>query len=93
MSNLELKKANQLAAIDILIHNPEITKKELAEERGDVSGASMPRLKKPKSACMRRATKRYPKINKVQQKTPRQHRGALPFCWPFWEALQSEQKH
>ncbi len=32
MSNLELKKANQLAAIDILIHNPEITKKELAEE-------------------------------------------------------------
>ena len=32
MSNLELKKANQLAAIDLLIHNPEITKKELAEQ-------------------------------------------------------------
>jgi hypothetical protein len=31
MSNLELKKANQLAAIDLLIHNPEITKKQLAE--------------------------------------------------------------
>lgn len=31
MSNLELKKANQLAAIDLLINNPEITKKELAE--------------------------------------------------------------
>lgn len=32
MSNLELKKANQLAAIDILINNPEITKTQLAEE-------------------------------------------------------------
>ena len=32
MSNIELKKANQMAAIDLLIHNPEITKKELAEE-------------------------------------------------------------
>tara|TARA_R100000231_G_C5311833_1_gene160643 strand:+ start:94 stop:765 length:672 start_codon:yes stop_codon:yes gene_type:complete len=32
MSNLELKKANQMAAIDLLIHNPEITKTELAEE-------------------------------------------------------------
>ena len=31
MSNLELKKANQLAAIDLLISNPEITKKEIAE--------------------------------------------------------------
>ncbi len=31
MSNLELKKANQMAAIDLLIHNPELTKKELAE--------------------------------------------------------------
>ena len=31
MSNIELKKANQLAAIDLLIHNPEITKKQLAE--------------------------------------------------------------
>ena len=32
MSNIELKKANQMAAIDLLIHNPEITKKELAKE-------------------------------------------------------------
>ena len=32
MSNLELKKANQMAAIDLLIHNPEITKTQLAEE-------------------------------------------------------------
>ena len=32
MSNIELKKANQMAAIDILIHNPEITKTELAQE-------------------------------------------------------------
>jgi len=31
MSNIELKKANQLAAIDLLIHNPELTKKQLAE--------------------------------------------------------------
>ena len=31
MSNLELKKANQEAAIDLLIHNPELTKKQLAE--------------------------------------------------------------
>jgi len=31
VSNIELKKANQLAAIDLLIHNPEITKKQLAE--------------------------------------------------------------
>ena len=31
MSNLELKKANQMAAIDLLIHNPEITKTQLAE--------------------------------------------------------------
>lgn len=31
MSNLELKKANQLAAIDLLINNPDIKKKELAE--------------------------------------------------------------
>ena len=30
MSNIELKKANQMAAIDLLIHNPEITKRELA---------------------------------------------------------------
>ena len=28
----ELKKVNQMAAIDLLIHNPEITKKELAEQ-------------------------------------------------------------
>ena len=32
MSNIELKKANQMAAIDLLIHNPEITKRELAKE-------------------------------------------------------------
>ena len=32
MSNIELKKANQMAAIDLLIHNPEITKRELAQE-------------------------------------------------------------
>ena len=32
MSNIELKKANQMAAIDLLIHNPEITKTQLAEE-------------------------------------------------------------
>ena len=32
MSNIELKKSNQMAAIDLLIHNPEITKKQLAEE-------------------------------------------------------------
>ena len=27
-----IKKANQMAAIDLLIHNPEITKRELAKE-------------------------------------------------------------
>ena len=32
MSNIELKKANQMAAIDLLIHNPELTKRELAKE-------------------------------------------------------------
>ena len=32
MSNIELKKANQMADIDLLIHNPEITKSELAKE-------------------------------------------------------------
>tara|TARA_Y100000004_G_scaffold61982_1_gene69404 strand:- start:154 stop:810 length:657 start_codon:yes stop_codon:yes gene_type:complete len=32
VSNIELKKANQMAAIDLLIHNPEITKRELAKE-------------------------------------------------------------
>ena len=32
MSNLELKKANQLAAIDLLIHNPELNKKQIAEQ-------------------------------------------------------------
>tara|TARA_Y100001951_G_C11289471_1_gene271108 strand:- start:1817 stop:2485 length:669 start_codon:yes stop_codon:yes gene_type:complete len=32
MSNIELKRANQMAAIDLLIHNPEITKKELADQ-------------------------------------------------------------
>lgn len=31
MSNIELKRANQLAAIDLLINNPELNKKELAE--------------------------------------------------------------
>ena len=32
MSNIELKKANQLAAIDLLIHNPELNKKQIAEQ-------------------------------------------------------------
>lgn len=32
MSNIELKKANQLAAIDLLIHNPELNKKQIAEK-------------------------------------------------------------
>lgn len=32
MSNIELKKANQKAAIDLLIHNPDISKTELAKE-------------------------------------------------------------
>jgi len=32
MSNIELKKANQMAAIDLLINNPELNKTELANE-------------------------------------------------------------
>lgn len=32
MSNIELKKANQMAAIDLLIHNPELNKKQIAEQ-------------------------------------------------------------
>tara|TARA_R110002020_G_scaffold2863_1_gene13260 strand:- start:2611 stop:3279 length:669 start_codon:yes stop_codon:yes gene_type:complete len=32
MSNIELKKANQMAAIELLIHNPEINKKQIAEK-------------------------------------------------------------
>jgi len=32
MSNIELKKANQMAAIDLLIHNPELNKKQIAEK-------------------------------------------------------------
>jgi hypothetical protein len=32
VSNIELKKANQLAAIDLLIHNPELNKKQIAEQ-------------------------------------------------------------
>jgi hypothetical protein len=32
MSNIELKKANQMAAIDLLINNPELNKTELASE-------------------------------------------------------------
>ena len=32
MSNIELKKAKQLAAIDLLIHNPELNKKQIAEK-------------------------------------------------------------
>jgi hypothetical protein len=32
MSNIELKKANQLAAIDLLINNPELNKKQIAEQ-------------------------------------------------------------
>jgi len=32
MSNIELKKANQQTAIDLLIHNPDLTKKQLANE-------------------------------------------------------------
>jgi hypothetical protein len=32
VSNLELKKANQMAAIDLLIHNPELNKKQIAEQ-------------------------------------------------------------
>ena len=32
MSNIELKKANQTAAIDLLIHNPELNKKQIAEQ-------------------------------------------------------------
>mgnify|MGYP003109501363 CR=1 FL=1 len=27
MSNIELKKANQMAAIDLMIHNPDLNKK------------------------------------------------------------------
>ena len=32
MSNIELKKANQMAAIDLMIHNPDLNKKQLAEQ-------------------------------------------------------------
>ena len=32
MSNIELKKANQMAAIELMIHNPELNKTELANE-------------------------------------------------------------
>jgi hypothetical protein len=32
MSNIELKKANQMAAIDLLINNPELNKKQIAEQ-------------------------------------------------------------
>jgi len=32
VSNIELKKANQMAAIDLLIHNPELNKKQIAEQ-------------------------------------------------------------
>jgi predicted transcriptional regulator len=32
MSNIELKKANQMAAIDLLINNPDLNKTELANE-------------------------------------------------------------
>jgi len=32
MSNIELKKANQLAAIDLLIHNPELNKTQIADQ-------------------------------------------------------------
>ena len=32
MSNIELKKANQMAAIDLMIHNPNLNKKQLAEQ-------------------------------------------------------------
>ena len=32
MSNIELKKANQLAAIDLLIHNPELNKTQIANQ-------------------------------------------------------------
>jgi len=32
VSNIELKKANQLAAIDLLINNPELNKKQIAEQ-------------------------------------------------------------
>ena len=31
MSNIELKKANQMAAIDLMIHNPDLNKKQLDE--------------------------------------------------------------
>jgi hypothetical protein len=32
VSNIELKKANQMAAIDLLINNPELNKKQIAEQ-------------------------------------------------------------
>lgn len=32
MSNIELKKANQMAAIDLMIHNPDLNKKQIAEQ-------------------------------------------------------------